>query len=213
MGYKPAWTGPWRRRCKETEMDMKFKYDLSLDLLNFDAEVGSYGPQHFKSQLESETGRRIFEVVTSRDGKLVAALATRRRDPVVPDLEPFIATAAGPEAFQDRFKQFTGHLVKHVVQCMGGEIERRDVDVTIPDSHYTRATRYRLSITIICHSNGQFSVGKNMGGFNGSMVFKTREEAAAYAIQLQAQAGGPDKARIIVHDLLRRGRNDQQLAS
>jgi hypothetical protein len=184
---------------------MDFKYDPSLDLLNFDAEVGPYDPQHFKSQLESETGRRIFEVVTSRDGKLVAALATRRRDPVVPDLEPFIAAAADPEAFQDRFKQFTGHLVKHVVQCMGGEIERRDVDVTIPDSHYTRATRYRRSITItlICHSNGQFSVGKNMGGFNGSMVFKTREEADAYAIQLQAQAGGPDKARIIVHDLFK----------
>ncbi len=197
-------------------MDMNFKYDPSLGLLDFDAEVGPYDPQHFKSQLESETGRRIFEVVTSRDGKLVAALATRRRDPVVPDLEPFIAAAAGLEAFQDRFKQFTGHLVKHVVQCMDGEIERRDVDVTIPDSHYTRATRYRLSIvsiTVICHSNGQFSVGKNMGGFNGSEVFKTREEADAYAIQLQAQAGGSEKARIIVHDLSRGGRNDQQPAS
>jgi hypothetical protein len=196
-------------------MSMNFKYDPRLDLLNFDAEVSPYDPQHFKSQLESETGRRIYDVVTSRDGKLVAALATRRRDPVVPDLEPFIAVAAGPEAFQDRFKQFTGHLAKHVVHCMGGEIERRDVDVTIPDSRYTRATRYRLSstVTIICHSNGQFSVGKNMGGFNGSPVFKTREKADAYAMQLQAQAGGPDKARIIVHDLLREGRNDQQIAS
>ncbi len=195
-------------------MNMNFKYDPSLGLLTFDAEVGPYDPQHFKSQLESETGRRIFEVVTSRDGKLVAALATRRRDPVVPDLEPFIAAAAGPEeAFQDRFKQFTGHLVKHVVQCMGGEIERRDVDVTIPASRYTRATRYRVCITIICHSDGRFSVGKNMGGFNESMVFKTREEADACAMQLQAQAGGPDKARIIVHDLLRGRRNDQQPAS
>ena len=128
---------------------MNFKYDPELGpklgLLNFDAEVGPYDPQHFKAQLESETGRRIFEVVTSRDGKVVAALATRRRDPVVPDLEPFIEAAAGPEAFQDRYKQFTGHLVKHVVQCMEGEIERKGVDVTIPDSSYTRATRYRRS--------------------------------------------------------------------
>ena len=119
---------------------MNFKYERTLGLLNFDAEVGPYDPQHFKSQLESETGRRIFEVVTSCDGKLVAALATRRRDPVVPDLEPFIAAAAGAEAFQDRFKQFTGHLVRHVVQSMDGEVERRDVDVTIPDSRYRRAT-------------------------------------------------------------------------
>ena len=142
--------------------------------------------------------------MTSRDGKLVAALATRRRDPVVPDLEPFIEAAAGPEAFQDRFKQFTGHLVKHVVQCMGGEIERKGVDVTIPDSHYTRATRYRL-ITVIHHSSGLhhqsglFSVGKK--GFSGRRVFKTREAAEAYAKELQAEAGGPDMADITVHDL------------
>jgi hypothetical protein len=187
---------------------MNFKYDPelgpSLGLLNFDAEVGPYDPQHFKSQLESETGQRIFQVVSSRDGKLVAALATRRRDPVVPDLEPFIAAAAGPEAFQDRYKQYTGHLVKHVVQCMEGEIERKGVDVTIPDSNYTRATRYRVCITIICHTNGLFSVGKNLGGFNGSTLFKTREEADTDAMRLQTQAGGPDKARIIVHDLKRK---------
>lgn len=58
-----------------------------------------------------------------------------------------------------------------------------------------------ITITTICHTNGLFAVGKNMGGFNGSTVFKTREKADAHAQQLQAQAGGPDKARIIVHDL------------
>jgi hypothetical protein len=60
-------------------------------------------------------------------------------------------------------------------------------------------------ITMICHPNGQFAVGKNMGGFNESMMFKTREEADACAMQLQAEAGGPDDAKIIVHDLPRAG--------
>ena len=181
---------------------MNFKYHPSLGLLNFDAEISPYDPQHFKAQLESETGRRIFEVVTSRDGKLVAALATRRRDPVVPDLEPFILDAAGPEAFEDRYKQYTGHLVKHVVQCMDGEIERKGVDVTIPDSNYTRATRYRSPyavITINRHSNGLFTVAKNLS-LNGSPLFKTWEEAEARAKQLQAQAGGPAEARIVERD-------------
>ncbi len=184
-------------------MSMIFKHKPELGLLNFDAEIEPYDPQHFRAQLQSETGQRIFEVVTSRDGKLIAAIATRRRDPVVPDLEPFIDAAAGPEAFQDRYKQFTGHLVKHVVQCMDGEIDKRDVDVNIPNSRYTRATRYRVCITIICHSNGLFSVSKNLGGFNGSTVFKTRTEADACAEQFQVQAGGPEKARIVVHDLAR----------
>jgi hypothetical protein len=182
-------------------MIMNFKYHQSLGLLDFDAKISPYDPQHFKAQLESETGRRIFEVVTSRDGKLVAALATRRRDPVVPDLEPFIA-AAGSEAFEDRYKQYTGHLVKHVVQCMGGEIERKGVDVTIPDTNYTRATRYRSPydvITINRHSNGSFTVAKNLS-LNGSPLFETWEKANAHAQQLQAQAGGQDKARIVERD-------------
>jgi hypothetical protein len=56
-------------------------------------------------------------------------------------------------------------------------------------------------ITIICHSNGQFSVGKNMGTSQGSTVFKTLEAANDYAKQLQEEEGGPDWAKITVHDL------------
>jgi hypothetical protein len=60
-------------------------------------------------------------------------------------------------------------------------------------------------ITIICHSNAQFSVGKNMSTGHGSRVFTTRKAADAYAMQLHAEAGGPDKAKIKVHDLTRAG--------
>jgi DNA invertase Pin-like site-specific DNA recombinase len=70
-------------------------------------------------------------------------------------------------------------------------------------SHEGVAGVLKSIITIICHSNGQFSVGKNMGGFNGSMVFRTREEADAHAKQLQEKAGGPNVAKIVVHDLKR----------
>ena len=122
-----------------------FNFVSSMPLLNFDAVVTAYDPQHFKAEFESEIGQKIFEVVTSRDGRLVAAIATRRRDPVAPDLEPFLEATVGPEAFERRYKQYTGHLIKHVVACMGGRIARTGVDVTIPDSHYTRATRYELA--------------------------------------------------------------------
>jgi len=122
-----------------------FTYDPSMPLLNFDAEIGPYDPQHFRAQFESETGQKIYAVVTSRDGRLAAALATRRKDPVAPELEPFIAVAAGPESFEDRYKQYTGHLIRHVVACMGGRIRRKGVDVTTPGSRYTHATSYELA--------------------------------------------------------------------
>jgi hypothetical protein len=57
------------------------------------------------------------------------------------------------------------------------------------------------TITIICHSDGLFSVGKNLGTGKGSVVFKSRAEADAHAKELQAEAGGPEKAKIVVHDL------------
>ena len=43
----------------------------------------------------------------------------------------------------------------------------------------------------------------NLGGFNGSTVFKTRQEADAHAEKLQAEAGGPEKAGIVVRDFKR----------
>ncbi|MFY9969883.1 MAG: hypothetical protein WBQ45_21220 [Roseiarcus sp.] len=39
-------------------------------------------------------------------------------------------------------------------------------------------------------------------------MFRTREEADTYALELQAKAGGPDNAEIIVHDLPRAGRGE-----
>lgn len=56
-------------------------------------------------------------------------------------------------------------------------------------------------LAIICHSNGQFSVSRNLGGGNGISVFSTREEAEARAKHLQEEAGGPVKARIDIRDL------------
>jgi hypothetical protein len=64
-------------------------------------------------------------------------------------------------------------------------------------------------IVIICHPNVCFSVTKDPDlplsadypEQNVSEVFKTRQEADACAKHLQDEAGGPDKAHIVVHDL------------
>ncbi len=65
-----------------------------------------------------------------------------------------------------------------------------------------------VTITIICHPNGQFSVGENMGAGHGTRVFMTRKAADAYAMQLHAEAGGPDKAKIKINDLTRQAERD-----
>jgi hypothetical protein len=60
-------------------------------------------------------------------------------------------------------------------------------------------------ITIICHSDiNIITVNENLGGFNESKLFDTREAADAYAVLLQARAGGPKNAEVRAHDLRRR---------
>jgi hypothetical protein len=58
------------------------------------------------------------------------------------------------------------------------------------DSPAARAPR---TIKIISHSNGLFTVG--VGGH--SEVVKTIDDAEVRAQQLQNEAGGPNKARIV----------------
>ena len=59
----------------------------------------------------------------------------------------------------------------------------------------------KIVIVIICHSNGRFSVWREPGTVHGSPIFKTRQKADARAKQLQDEAGGPEKATIVVRDL------------
>lgn len=50
-----------------------------------------------------------------------------------------------------------------------------------------------ITITILHHSNGTFSVGRS----GESRIFKTSDEAWTEAERFQTEAGGPTKARII----------------
>jgi hypothetical protein len=59
----------------------------------------------------------------------------------------------------------------------------------------------KIVIVIICHSNGHLSVWREPGTGHGSPILKTRQQADARAKQLQDEAGGPEKATIVVRDL------------
>jgi hypothetical protein len=57
----------------------------------------------------------------------------------------------------------------------------------------------KVIIEIVLHPNGQFSVV----GHESTVFFRTRQQADGYAQRLQAEAGGPDTAKITVQDLTR----------
>ena len=69
----------------------------------------------------------------------------------------------------------------------------------------------KLIITVIHHSAGESTVTQNLvvplcpdQQPPESKRFATPDEALAYAKQLQAEAGGPDMAKINVHDFRRK---------
>jgi hypothetical protein len=59
----------------------------------------------------------------------------------------------------------------------------------------------KILIVVICHSSGLFSVWREPGTVHGNPILKTRQEADARAKQLQDEAGGPEKAIVVVRDL------------
>ena len=63
-----------------------------------------------------------------------------------------------------------------------------------------------VMITIICQSNGMFTVGRDAGAGQGGIAFAKREAADAYVMRLQEESGGPMMAKITVHDHTREGR-------
>ena len=71
---------------------------------------------------------------------------------------------------------------------------------------------YKLTITVTHHSNGELTVTQNLYAPLSSPNhkppesewFATRDKALARAKQLQAEAGGPDMAKIDVHDFQKR---------
>jgi hypothetical protein len=59
----------------------------------------------------------------------------------------------------------------------------------------------KIVVVILCHLDGHFSVWRGLGTGHARPIFKTRQEADARAKVLQDEAGGPEKASILVRDL------------
>ena len=66
-----------------------------------------------------------------------------------------------------------------------------------------------VTITIICQSNGMFTVGGDAGAGQGGIAFAKREAADAYAMRLQEESGGPIMAKITVHDHTKEARTKE----
>lgn len=112
--------------------------DPNLADLSFQA--GSHSPA-----FESETGQRIYDLLTSRIGvaMLVGAVCSASSRPPVVGTEPLLASQIGEAAFSDEMKRLTGRIVRYIVEHIGGKYDTRGVKVTQTlASHYSSGSTY-----------------------------------------------------------------------
>ena len=124
---------------------MSYNIDRSLhqqdsNLLNFEPDNGN-----FEAEASSKTGKQIVEVLTSRIGvlMLLGSLVSAPSRPPICAIEPLIILKVEGSAFEDRMKQFTGRMLRQVIEHLGGSYVRKGVPVTIA-SNYRRSAIYSL---------------------------------------------------------------------
>jgi hypothetical protein len=112
--------------------------DPNLSDMHF--EAGSHTPA-----FQSETGQRIYDLLTSRIGvaMLIGAVCSASSRPPVVGTEPLLASQIGEPAFEDAMKRLTGRIVRYIVEHLGGKYETRGVKVTQAlASHYSSGSTY-----------------------------------------------------------------------
>ena len=103
--------------------------------LNHDA----FNPGTLRRVHESPTGHAIFLLSTSQFGVplLIGAVVSAPSRPPVIALEPFVLRLVGPDGFQDEVKQYTGRVVRWIIEQLGGRWVRRGVKITVVSLSHT----------------------------------------------------------------------------
>ncbi|MFZ3583569.1 hypothetical protein ACOI1H_15550 [Loktanella sp. DJP18] len=110
--------------------------DPNLTGMTFSA--GSHG-----GAFSSETGQEIYRLLTSRFGVavLIGAIVSAPSRPPVIATEPWVHRMVGDAGFTDEMKQYTGKLVRVIVEHIGGRWLRKGQKVTV-DSRYSSGSIY-----------------------------------------------------------------------
>lgn len=116
--------------------DLALQPDPNLDGMVF-------SPGSHTSAFTSEAGQEIYRLLTSRFGValLIGAIVSAPSRPPVIATEPWVHRLVGDAGFSDEMKQYTGRLVRVIVEHIGGHWVRKGTKVTV-DSRYSSGSIY-----------------------------------------------------------------------
>lgn len=111
----------------------------------FRAQQAGGNAEGFPVSEQTFPGINIRDIVTSPEGHLMVRTAVK----LAPSVPPVIAfeeafeSLIGDAAFTNDMKQYTGFLIRRVVEGMGGKLVEKGVKIK-RRSHYTRGSVYSL---------------------------------------------------------------------
>jgi hypothetical protein len=119
--------------------------DLSRSTLLSSEFEQKFDPGNHRPQHESEPGADAFCLVVSRIGValIIGSVTAAPKIPPVLALERLLQERLGPDALDDKMKQYLGRLVRFVIEDLGGKHERYGARVNRPSAFKSGST-YRL---------------------------------------------------------------------
>jgi hypothetical protein len=117
-------------------------FDRRSDFLDddFRLEPGNL----YSATADTRTGKAITKLILS-DGMvcvlLGAVLAAKSRPPVAV-ATPFILRFIGEDALEDKYKRFTGVVIRQMIDHIGGKLRRTGVPIRTKGSGYSSGATY-----------------------------------------------------------------------
>lgn len=103
----------------------------------------AYNPKSFKDIFESVLGQQIWNYLNSKEGKDRMELTTQLGHPAAEGIGDKLLEQFGEQVKEDRVKQATGHMIRHIMEELGYQHVQRSVKCRMKKEVYTFASRYK----------------------------------------------------------------------
>lgn len=103
----------------------------------------TYKAQGFKDIYERPIGEKIWKYLNSKEAKDRMILTTELGHPAAEGIGDKLLEQFGGEVKDDRVKQATGHMIRHIMEELGFQHDQKSVKCRMKKEVFKYASRYK----------------------------------------------------------------------
>jgi len=104
--------------------------------------MDTYNSKGFKDIFDSPLGQQIWNYLNSKGAKELMELTSQLGHPAAEGIGDKLLDQFGVGVKEDRVKQATGHMIRHVMEGIGYELVQRSVKCRKKTEVFVYASRY-----------------------------------------------------------------------